>query len=106
MDIVAALAKAPPKVVLCGNLDPSAVFCQSSPEQVRLRVGELLAATKSFPNYVVSSGCDLPPRTNLENLDAFYEALASGPEGPTARRDIPADHAHAVPKKRETFAIK
>jgi uroporphyrinogen decarboxylase len=58
--------------VLCGNLDPTAVFCQSSPQEVATRTAELLAATARHRNFVVSSGCDLPPRTPLEALDAFY----------------------------------
>ena len=93
MDITAALAQAPPHVVLCGNLDPSAVFCQSTPEQIRSRVRELLAATKPFPNYVVSSGCDLPPQTRLENLDAFYETL-----------EIPVNHDRAASKIPDALA--
>jgi len=72
MDIAAALGKVPAEVVLCGNLDPTAVFCQSKPEEVAARTAELLKATAEYRNFVVSSGCDLPPRTPLEALDAFY----------------------------------
>lgn len=76
MDIVAAAAKMPAGTVLCGNLDPAGVFVQSSPEAIRSRVSALLAATAQWPNFVLSSGCDLPPNVPLASLDAFYEALA------------------------------
>ena len=35
----------------------------------------LLEETKQYPNFVLSSGCDLPPGVPLENLDAYNRAL-------------------------------
>lgn len=72
MDIAAALEKVPVDAVLCGNLDPTAVFCQSTPEEVRQCTVALLRTTARHKNLVMSSGCDLPPRTPLAALDAFY----------------------------------
>lgn len=74
MDIAGALANVPADVVLCGNLDPSAVFCQSTPEEVAAKTEALLRATSPHRNFVVSSGCDVPPNATLENLDAFHAA--------------------------------
>jgi len=75
MDIPAALARVPDQTVLCGNLDPTGVFCQLSPGQVSDRVCALAAATAAHRNYVISSGCDLPPKTPLASLDSLYSAL-------------------------------
>ena len=75
MDLAAALAKVPTDVVLCGNLDPAGVFCQLPPEQVTQRTAALLAATAQQGNFVISSGCDLPPNAPLASLDAFYAAV-------------------------------
>jgi uroporphyrinogen decarboxylase len=75
MDIVAALGKVPADVVLCGNLDPAGVFCQLSAEEVNARTAGLLAATDGHRNFVLSSGCDLPPNTPLANVDAFFAAV-------------------------------
>jgi uroporphyrinogen decarboxylase len=77
MDLPAALAKVPKDVVLCGNLDPAGVFCRSTSEEVRQRTRELLEATRAFPNFILSSGCDVPPGAPFENLVAFYEAAAA-----------------------------
>jgi uroporphyrinogen decarboxylase len=77
MDLPAALGKVPKDIVLCGNLDPAGVFCQSTPEEVRTRTGDLLDATRAFPNFIISSGCDVPPGAPFENLFAFYEAVAA-----------------------------
>lgn len=75
MDLVGALKQLPPDVILCGNLDPTAVFVQSNPEEVLKRTGELLAQTAGYRNFVISSGCDLPPNAPLATLDAFYQAV-------------------------------
>lgn len=76
MDIVTALSEVPTDVVLCGNLDPSGVFVQSTVDGVRDRTNELLAATRGKKNFVPSSGCDLPGKTPLNNLRAFFDTVS------------------------------
>ena len=83
MDIAGALANVGPEVVLCGNLDPTAVFVQSPPAEVTARTAQLLTATASHRNFVVSSGCDVPPNAPLASLDAFHAAV-SGCQSPSA----------------------
>lgn len=78
MNIPAALGMVPPNVVLCGNLDPTAVLHQGTPATVANRTSELLKATRPHRNFVISSGCDVPPASPLANLDAFYAAAAMG----------------------------
>ncbi len=75
MDIVAALDQVKGRVILGGNLDPAGVFHNAAPESVYAKTAELLAATAAHRNFILSSGCDLPPGTPLANLDAFYTAL-------------------------------
>ena len=76
MDIPAALGQVPSDVVLCGNLDPTGVFVQMSAADLTARTRDLLAATKAHPNFVISSGCDVPPSAPLANLDAFFRTVA------------------------------
>jgi uroporphyrinogen decarboxylase len=71
MDIVQALSRMGPGALVCGNLDPAAVFVHATVEEVAERTRTLLAATRGFRNFVISSGCDLPAETPLEHLDAF-----------------------------------
>jgi uroporphyrinogen decarboxylase len=78
MDLPAALGKVAPEVALCGNLDPTGVFCQLGPGEVRERTLELLSKTAEHRNYVISSGCDVPAAAPLANLDAFYAAVKAG----------------------------
>ena len=75
MDIASALGQVSSDVILCGNLDPSEVFCGSTPEQVALKTHALLEATRSFRNFVPSSGCDVPAHAPKENLEAFYSTV-------------------------------
>ena len=79
MDIVAALGKVPADVVLCGNLDPTGVFVQLPPAEITARVTGLLSATAAHRNYVLSSGCDVPPTTPPASLDAFFAAVKPVP---------------------------
>jgi uroporphyrinogen decarboxylase len=72
MDIPAALAKLPREMIVCGNLDPAGVFVQSTPEAITQLTRNLISATEGYSNFVISSGCDIPAATPLENLDAFF----------------------------------
>lgn len=77
MDILAALGQVSHDVVLCGNLDPSEVFVSFAPSEVRAAAGTLLKATEGRRNYVISSGCDIPPNAQLANIEAFFNAVTA-----------------------------
>lgn len=42
---------------------------------MRTKVWELLEETAVYKNFVLSSGCDVPLGTPVENIEAFYETL-------------------------------
>jgi len=60
-----------------GNIDPARLFKNGTSEQVRQKTKELLEATSHYRNFVISSGCDIPPGTPIENIEAFFETVAS-----------------------------
>ncbi len=74
-DMVTALRQCPPDLMVMGNIDPVEVIRQGSEADVRREVTALLEATSGFDNFILSTGCDVPPQTPLENVAAFYEAL-------------------------------
>jgi len=74
-NIVQTLHDCPQDVLVMGNLDPVTVFKSATPEAVHSTALELLNATSDYPNFVLSSGCDVPPHTPHANIKAFYEAL-------------------------------
>ena len=65
----------PPTALAMGNIDPVSVFKDDTPEEMRQTVIDLLDRMKNYPNFVLSSGCDTPPHTPIENIDAFFKAL-------------------------------
>ena len=74
-DMVEALKACPPDLPVLGNIDPVGIFQKASPEQVYAAVSALLEKTAPYDNFILSSGCDVPPHTPLENIQAFYKAL-------------------------------
>ena len=68
------LQKVPSDVVVMGNVDPAGVLRLGTPESIRTATAELLQKCRPYPNFVLSSGCDIPPKTPWENLDAFFAA--------------------------------
>ena len=61
-------------ILAFGNLDPSSVFFMGTPEYVYEKTTSLLEEMKPYPNFVLSSGCDLAPTVNEENIRAYYQA--------------------------------
>ena len=76
-NMVEALQNCPKDALVLGNIDPVGIMKMASAEKVSEAVTALLEATKGFPNYVLSTGCDVPPQVPQENIKAFYDALAA-----------------------------
>ena len=68
------LEKVPSDVLVMGNIDPVGVLRTGTPESVRAATTELLKKCTPYPNFVLSSGCDMPPKTPWENINAFFAA--------------------------------
>lgn len=59
--------------ILCGNLDPVAVFLQGTPQMVR--EGIQANARAVAPRWISMAGCEIPDGTPRENLIAQAETL-------------------------------
>lgn len=75
INMVDALKEVPAEALAMGNLDPVSVFKMSTREDMKKATLHLLEETKAYPNFVLSSGCDTPPHTPLQNIEVFYAAL-------------------------------
>ena len=65
-----------PKDMLCmGNIDPAGQFAAGTPESIRDRTLALLGACGAEKNFLLSSGCDIPPHAKWENIRAFFDAI-------------------------------
>jgi len=60
--------------VIMGNIDPVGVFCNATPEETEAAVTGLLDNMQPFSNFILSSGCDVPAKASLANIEAFYRA--------------------------------
>ncbi len=64
----------PQDTIVMGNINPTAVMNDGTPETVTAAVNGLMESMKPYPNFLLSTGCDLPPGTPLENMKAFMTA--------------------------------
>lgn len=64
----------PADTVVMGNIDPAGTLRLGTPEKVRSETLALLEQCSKYPNFVLSTGCDVPPMTPWENIDAFFAA--------------------------------
>jgi uroporphyrinogen decarboxylase len=74
-DLVEALRTVPTDRLVLGNLDPAGLLKLGTADEMARATSALLHGTASFPNSVLSTGCDTPPRVPLVNIDAFFGAL-------------------------------
>ena len=74
VDMVDIISKVPEDTVVMGNVDPAGVLRMGNPEVVREVTLALLEKCAKYPNFVLSSGCDIPPMTPWENIEAFFAA--------------------------------
>ncbi len=75
IDMRQALENTPSEIIVMGNLDPVGILKQETPEKVKQETEELLQKTVGWNNFVLSTGCDVPPHIPMKNIEAFYAAL-------------------------------
>lgn len=75
IDMKEMLGHIPNDVVAMGNLSPVNYFKGGTVESVKQATKQLMSDCDSFSNFVPSSGCDLPPSTSWDNINAFFDAV-------------------------------
>ena len=75
INMAAALADSPKDVLVMGNVDPVSVMKNGTSEEILKTVSDLFEIAENYPNYVLSTGCDVPPGISFENIDAFYQLV-------------------------------
>jgi uroporphyrinogen decarboxylase len=74
VDLAAVARIVPEDVVVIGNINPATTMRFGSTADVRREVNSLLREMDRYPNFVLSTGCDLPQETPIANIRAFMEA--------------------------------
>lgn len=67
------LENMPRDVIVMGNISPVEYFLKGTPDDMRKAVKDLKEACAPYANFVLSSGCDIPPAASWDNIRAFFE---------------------------------
>jgi len=76
IDMAEMMSLVPSDTLVMGNIDPAGQFRNGTPESIREATLSLLEKCKAYPNFVISSGCDIPPMSDWNNIDAFFKAVS------------------------------
>ena len=74
IDLEEMLKALPSDRMIIGNIDPAGIIRGGTPETIEQETLALLERCSKYPNFVLASGCDIPPQTSMENLEAFFGA--------------------------------
>ncbi len=74
-DMKYVLENVPENILVMGNIDPVNVLQTGSPEFVKQESLKLLETAEKYSNFLISSGCDMPPAVPHRNIEAFFEAV-------------------------------
>ena len=81
VDMADVMPRIPEGVLALGNVDPAGQIRNGTPESVREATLALMESCSKYPNFVPSTGCDVPPMSPWENIDAFFAAVDEFYEG-------------------------
>ena len=65
----------PADVLVMGNISPASQFRSGTPESIYAATAELLQECSKYNNFIISSGCDIPPLSPWGNIDSFFKAV-------------------------------
>ena len=77
IDMEEMMKKMPSNVLVMGNVDPAGTLREGTVEKVQAETLDLLKKCSSYMNFIPSTGCDVPPLTPWENINAFFDTVAS-----------------------------
>ncbi len=75
VDMRDVMKEAPEDALCMGNLDPAGLFAGESSSEIYQETLALLNDLKEYKNFILSSGCDIPPHAKWENIEAFFSAI-------------------------------
>lgn len=75
VDMKEMLQKMPADCLVMGNVSPSKYFRNGTPNMVKNATIKLLESCREYSNFIISSGCDIPPLTEFDNIDAFFNTV-------------------------------
>jgi uroporphyrinogen decarboxylase len=71
IDLLEVAKKVPENVVIMGNVNPTKTMLYGTTEDVQEEVMQIMDNMKGYPNFILSTGCDLPQETPRKNIEIF-----------------------------------
>ena len=65
----------PDDIAVFGNISPANQFRNGTVQSITENTREILEKCGAYKNYIPSSGCDIPPMSAFENIDAYFSAV-------------------------------
>ncbi|RQV95234.1 MAG: uroporphyrinogen decarboxylase (URO-D) [Calditrichaeota bacterium] len=75
IDMFEAARRSPAEMIIMGNISPTGNLLTGKPSDVERDVYNLLDVMKPYANFILSTGCDLPQETPLDNINTFIETV-------------------------------
>lgn len=75
IDMAEMLSLMPKNILTMGNIDPAAQIKNGTPASIKAETKNILEKCYQYPNFLISSGCDIPAMAPWENINAFFEAV-------------------------------
>lgn len=75
IDLREMMKHIPEDVVAMGNISPAEQFKNGTVDSITAETLNLLKDCSKYPNFIISSGCDIPPLSKWENIEAFFNAV-------------------------------
>lgn len=69
------LPNTPENVLVMGNIDPI-LFRSGTVSDIESALEKLYIECSKYPNFMISSGCDIPADSKWENIDAYFNKVS------------------------------
>ena len=71
-----ALELIPSDTIVMGNVDP-VEFRTGTPTEISSAVQKIFDECSAYENFMISTGCDVPPAAKWENINAYFDKINS-----------------------------
>ena len=74
IDMAQVLEEVPADIAVSGNINPVEIMKFGTPQQVEDVAKQLIKLADKHNNFILSTGCDVPPETPFENIESLFNA--------------------------------
>lgn len=74
IDMAQVLEEVPADIAVSGNINPVEIMKFGTPQQVEDVARQLIKLADKHSNFILSTGCDVPPETPFENIESLFNA--------------------------------